>query len=1248
MTNVGKKNLFKGRGIDFQIDKTEFDKNAFRVKMEFLLREIKNPIRESVTASRAPHIEIDGKESIREDLIQNEILYDTLETGTTANAKNKIEGDNPFIKWERTHKKYNCKLWVPEKNRSGKTHFKAIEALYDFWDIFLNSYKNETDSKKEEGYKPCDKVFEFLEKSWKPDLNDLELREIQLKVEEMTLNFKVSTVLKSTPQLKALFFNGVSAKDFLLESLEDKKELEKVRNLPAWGIEPVVIWVLSKLFNVFALEKKSVQLARLIDKLDTSVREYMTEMEGLTNNVKSVKEVRTKQKKDGLKKDLKEPKQELKLPETGYNPETQPETGEKLETGDVTTVKGESMDDRPITSKNKHSKHNHPKGNKKEAIGKGSKKKKAYAEEKGQIQPIGRILVNWLLSKELVSIYSSNVDIKMGKKDCYLKQPSYVNCEFDIKQLPLNIELPMVYPPLDLKIRRRKVSNSDQALNKQRLRDLAGGYLYSDPKLGGSFSKSASVLSTHDDKNFDIQLVDEKIPELTRVLNKLQGVAFKINKLFLKKLEEDWDTLQKNGLVMPKILDSLDRREARRRLHLLYMQHPEISSEFDFPQLSKILFKNIQEAQYEQNILKLARAYANYNLYFPCFLDFRGRNYRFGPFHFHERDLVRSLIVFADPGVDTKLERADPGVDTNLEGADQDTNSEDNVRARAILENTALAAAFHLTKKFENYQHALKFAIQYILEILLNQDIENSFQWQLETARCARNPFQYMACCQLIVTFQKVRDGRDNAWYYIQRFPHQLDASASAYQLISYFLGDLQMAQNTNLIPDPPDQIHDIYMAIEKGLKEYFLSLQTMMQTRKQGEIEEKQQGHASKNEKDCYELEYAFLEKIEPKILGWVSTFFDRCIVKKIFMPIVYGKSIFSTSKDLDEKIGRYLTSKEVGVVSRICYLYWGKVYSDMKSLMRLVSCISWVAAANQQTVKYSTKYWVTHQDYVTHQPVRITLRYHSLDPKPNAKAKAKRAVVTLRIPTRHRSTRKSAISTFANFIHQKDALTAIIVVNTMMKIGKNPAFNNLDFSKAPIYSVHDNFVTTPLYANYLPYIYRRSFLQMGHPLIILNKFIYDNIIAPSRPEDIEDIEPKFRDEFKRISKVYNCNQPNPKECYPLDSDFLSYCLELLAAQRSERATNKKNQKAAGKQVKSTAKAEGNGENPSDNDESEGENENPKTSMSEWIKKNQELLYNYDIFSKAFSSPNRRKNWVTLSQGLDRPFHEDDYCVHY
>lgn len=42
----------------------------------------------------------------------------------------------------------------------------------------------------------------------------------------------------------------------------------------------------------------------------------------------------------------------------------------------------------------------------------------------------------------------------------------------------------------------------------------------------------------------------------------------------------------------------------------------------------------------------MASAYAGYTFYIPAFLDFRGRIYRSGILHFHERDLARSLILF--------------------------------------------------------------------------------------------------------------------------------------------------------------------------------------------------------------------------------------------------------------------------------------------------------------------------------------------------------------------------------------------------------------------------------------------------------------------------------------------------------------------------------------------------------------------------------------------------------------------------
>ncbi|KAL2905158.1 putative DNA-directed RNA polymerase [Bienertia sinuspersici] len=55
-------------------------------------------------------------------------------------------------------------------------------------------------------------------------------------------------------------------------------------------------------------------------------------------------------------------------------------------------------------------------------------------------------------------------------------------------------------------------------------------------------------------------------------------------------------------------------------------------------------------ARYKDFIFELASAYAGYQLYLPAFLDFRGRIYRCGILHFHERDLARSLIQIDDDG----------------------------------------------------------------------------------------------------------------------------------------------------------------------------------------------------------------------------------------------------------------------------------------------------------------------------------------------------------------------------------------------------------------------------------------------------------------------------------------------------------------------------------------------------------------------------------------------------------------------
>jgi hypothetical protein len=46
---------------------------------------------------------------------------------------------------------------------------------------------------------------------------------------------------------------------------------------------------------------------------------------------------------------------------------------------------------------------------------------------------------------------------------------------------------------------------------------------------------------------------------------------------------------------------------------------------FRYSYMYRVIVKRIQRARYEQGLLALARAYVGYDIYFPAFIDFRGR-----------------------------------------------------------------------------------------------------------------------------------------------------------------------------------------------------------------------------------------------------------------------------------------------------------------------------------------------------------------------------------------------------------------------------------------------------------------------------------------------------------------------------------------------------------------------------------------------------------------------------------------------
>jgi len=174
------------------------------------------------------------------------------------------------------------------------------------------------------------------------------------------------------------------------------------------------------------------------------------------------------------------------------------------------------------------------------------------------------------------------------------------------------------------------------------------------------------------------------------------------------------------------------------------------------------------------------------------------------------------------------------------------------------------------------------------------------------------------------------------------------------------------------------------------------------------------------------------------------------------------------------------------------------------MANLIKLIRLIGWFSSALDRPVFYGIPYFTTVQDYMSTMGVNIWL-YDRM---------RKKRRVTDRLSSSKRDLQKTEVSTFVNFIHQKDAYIAIQVVESLLS------------QRAPIYTVHDNFITTSPYVRIVPDIYTNVFINMGHPIKIINDFINQNLIDPSSP-------------FK--SKYYHVLE------YPIPSDDLTDLMNSL-----------------------------------------------------------------------------------------------------
>lgn len=250
-----------------------------------------------------------------------------------------------------------------------------------------------------------------------------------------------------------------------------------------------------------------------------------------------------------------------------------------------------------------------------------------------------------MVERELMKLISGDlsgsvraIKNQQKKESDFLPSHLYAVCNFDISLLPIKFNLPMVYKPVDW-VCARGIGHKPRHLS-----DLSGGYLSS---ITGEIYNRYRLLSSGDINNFYIEILNS-YEDLCGVMNKLQHQAFQINSQFFKYLLENEKGYIHSASFNPGFLAFMNITKVSFKLRELYMKDEVIKKFCSFNEILNIVHKHIQRSRYENFILNLALAYDGYQFDLPAFLDFRGRIYRSGILHFHERDLARSLIIFAD------------------------------------------------------------------------------------------------------------------------------------------------------------------------------------------------------------------------------------------------------------------------------------------------------------------------------------------------------------------------------------------------------------------------------------------------------------------------------------------------------------------------------------------------------------------------------------------------------------------------
>lgn len=141
--------------------------------------------------------------------------------------------------------------------------------------------------------------------------------------------------------------------------------------------------------------------------------------------------------------------------------------------------------------------------------------------------------------------------------------------------------------------------------------------------------------------------------------------------------------------------------------------------------------------------------------------------------------------------------------------------------------------------------------------------------------------------------------------------------------------------------------------------------------------------------------------------------------------MPVVYGKTLFSSISDIEQELEYMLSRADTAKVAAALYKYWEIWFPAIHNLITLVNEVGGFAYYFNRPVRFHSNYFTTVQDYVKTDNITTYIENRVLK---------KRHPITLAVPTAKRDRTKARRATLAFFIHQKDAAIAAHVVDIFL----------------------------------------------------------------------------------------------------------------------------------------------------------------------------------------------------------------------